>query len=65
MVLTKGTNIKNVISEVGWPSEGGNDCGEAPTCAKGEGAVAGIEEMNTFMESFVCQSLVNGTDYFW
>ena len=65
VVLTKGTNIKNIISEVGWPSEGGNDCGEAPTCAKGQGAVAGIDEMNTFMENFVCQSLINGTDYFW
>ena len=63
VVLTKGTNIKNMISEVGWPSGGGKDCGEASTCV--DGAVAGIEEMNTFMDSFVCQSLANGTEFFW
>ena len=64
-VLTKGTDKKNIISEVGWPSGGGKDCGEAKCAAGVQGAVAGIDEMNEFMDNFVCQSLANGTDYFW
>ncbi|KAL8997371.1 MAG: hypothetical protein Q9169_003353 [Polycauliona sp. 2 TL-2023] len=65
VVLTANTKKKNVISEVGWPSEGGMKCGEV-NCTKGEkGAVAGIKEMNAFMDNFVCQSLANGTDFFW
>ena len=65
VILTKGTSVKNLISEVGWPSAGGNNCGEATTCAKGDGSVAGVDEMNTFMDSFICQSLANGTEFFW
>ncbi|KAL8694705.1 MAG: hypothetical protein Q9218_000716 [Villophora microphyllina] len=64
-ILTKGTSKKNVISEVGWPSDGGMDCGDVNCTAGIKGAVAGIQEMNTFMDSFVCQSLANGTEYFW
>ena len=53
-----------MISEVGWPSGGGTDCGtDATTCA--QGSVAGIDEMNTFMDNFICQSLANSTSYFW
>ena len=65
VVLTKGTSKKNVISEVGWPSGGGNDCGAVNCTSDSQGSIAGIKEMNTFMEGFVCQSLANGTDYFW
>ncbi|KAI0391877.1 glycoside hydrolase superfamily [Xylariaceae sp. FL0594] len=54
---------KNVISEIGWPSQGGTDCGAADTCEKG--AVAGIDELNTLMSTWVCQALQNGTNYFW
>ncbi|KAI4109428.1 MAG: hypothetical protein L6R37_000585 [Teloschistes peruensis] len=64
-ILTQGTNKKNVISEVGWPSDGGMDCGGVNCTAGIKGAVAGINEMNTFMDNFVCQSLANGTEYFW
>lgn len=46
---------RHIIAEVGWPSEGGRK----------DASVAGIEEMNVFMDSFVCASLTNGTDYFW
>ena len=64
--LTAGnTTKKHVVSEVGWPSGGGNNCGQAPTCSTGQGSVAGIDEMNKFMEDYVCQSLKNGTDFFW
>ena len=62
-ILTKGTTKQNVISETGWPSGGGTDCGEAETCVNG--SVAGIDEMNTYMDTFVCQSLTNKTNYFW
>ena len=54
---------KNIISETGWPSQGGTDCGGAATCTTG--SVAGVTEMNTFMDSWVCQALANGTNYFW
>lgn len=54
---------KNVISETGWPSAGGTDCGGATTCTNG--SVAGTQEMNTFMDGWVCDALANGTNYFW
>ena len=56
----------SVISEVGWPSEGGNDCGTNDGCPNPTaGAVASVPNMNAFMEGFVCQSLKNNTNYFW
>jgi exo-beta-1,3-glucanase (GH17 family) len=56
----------NIISETGWPSQGGNDCGTGAKCAtKTEGAIAGIDELNEFMDGWVCQSMANGTTYFW
>lgn len=70
--VTSGmTGKKQVISEVGWPSSGGNDCGtdtagNAIACATAsQGSVAGIAEMNKFLGDWVCQSLANGTQYFW
>lgn len=64
-ILTAGTKKKNIISEVGWPSEGGKDCGDVNCTAGIKGAVAGIDQMNEFMDNFVCQSLANGTEFFW
>ena len=66
-ILTQGTTKQNLISEVGWPSDGGNDCGgDDVKCPDAKsGSVAGIDEMNSFMGDWVCQSLANGTDYFW
>lgn len=63
VILTAGTTKQNVISEIGWPSQGGTDCGGAASCTAG--ATAGITEMNTFMGDWVCQAMANGTDYFW
>lgn len=64
--LTAGTDKKQIISEVGWPSGGGKDCGGSPTCdADTPGSVASIDNMNTFMSEWICQALENGTDYFW
>ncbi|KAI9726231.1 MAG: hypothetical protein M1834_009086 [Cirrosporium novae-zelandiae] len=66
VVLTAGNSSKgNIISEVGWPSGGGNDCGSSTCSSKTAGSVAGIDEMNTFMDSWVCEALTNGTEYFW
>ncbi|KAI9651267.1 hypothetical protein NHQ30_001305 [Ciborinia camelliae] len=62
-VAFKTNSSQNIISETGWPSTGGTDCGAATTCA--QGSVAGITEMNTFMENWVCDALTNGTNYFW
>lgn len=66
VVLTASSKKKNIISEVGWPSAGGRSCG-AVNCTDEikSSSVAGIGEMNHFMDDFVCQSLANGTDYFW
>lgn len=66
VILTQGTNKKNIIAETGWPSAGGNDCGGPGKCPSStDGSIAGIDEMNTFMDTFVCQALTNGTNYFW
>jgi exo-beta-1,3-glucanase (GH17 family) len=65
VVLTQGTSKTQIIAETGWPSAGGNDCGAATCTSDTEGSVAGIDEMNTYMADFVCQSLTNGTTYFW
>lgn len=65
-VASTGSWPKSIISEVGWPSDGGNDCGtDSGTCASGQGAVASIDNMNKFMDGFVCQSMTNSTTYFW
>lgn len=67
VVLTQGNTSRQVIAETGWPSGGGTDCGNADNvCAAGTtGAVASVDNMNTFMEDWVCQALANGTNYFW
>ncbi|PWY97954.1 glycoside hydrolase [Testicularia cyperi] len=44
------------VAEAGWPT-GANDTAHMTY----EGAVAGISELNTFLESFVCQSNTNYT----
>ncbi|PHH91941.1 hypothetical protein CDD83_9657 [Cordyceps sp. RAO-2017] len=56
---------KNIIAETGWPSAGGKNCGQAQTTSCEPGSVAGIKEMNRFMEDWVCDALKNGTQYFW
>ncbi|AEO65540.1 1ea29e19-f61a-4fbe-885c-c73c3a43b09b [Thermothielavioides terrestris] len=55
----------NIISETGWPSQGGTDCGTDQITVCPDAAVAGIDELNTFMADFVCRSLDQGTNYFW
>jgi exo-beta-1,3-glucanase (GH17 family) len=67
VVLTQGTTKTNVISEVGWPSQGGTDCAPLnPPCPDlTAGAVSGIPEMVTFLDDWVCQTMKNGTEYFW
>ncbi|KAL7816011.1 glycoside hydrolase superfamily [Trichoderma aethiopicum] len=59
----KKDKSKNIISETGWPTGGGKDCGGPSKCP--DPAVAGIDELNTFMNDWVCQALENGTNYFW
>ncbi|KAK3719909.1 hypothetical protein LTR37_004032 [Vermiconidia calcicola] len=63
---TNGPWPANIISETGWPSEGGNSCGTGAKCpTKTEGSVAGIDELNEFMDGWVCPRLAAGTTYFW
>ncbi|KAF4589039.1 Glycoside hydrolase, superfamily [Ophiocordyceps camponoti-floridani] len=61
----KSDKNKNIIAETGWPSAGGKHCGQAMTTTCEPGSVAGISEMNRFMEDWVCDALKNGTQYFW
>ena len=67
VILTKGTSKQNIIAETGWPSAGGNDCGVTGQACPNPtaGSVAGVDEMNTYLDGFVCQSLANGTEFFW
>lgn len=66
IILTQGTQKRHIISEVGWPSAGGRNCGGVNcTDAIKLSSVAGIKEMNKFMGDWVCQSLTNKTEYFW
>ncbi|KAI5796232.1 glycoside hydrolase family 17 protein, partial [Peziza echinospora] len=46
---------RSMISEVGWPTDGG----------KKQGSVAGVPELNLFMGEFVCQQNKAGLEYFW
>ncbi|ERS99025.1 hypothetical protein HMPREF1624_04220 [Sporothrix schenckii ATCC 58251] len=62
----KSDKSKNIISETGWPSEGGTDCGSGSTLTVcPDAAVAGISQINTFLSTWVCDALTNGTEYFW
>jgi exo-beta-1,3-glucanase (GH17 family) len=66
VVLTQGmTGKSHIISEFGWPSEGGNKCGQVECTSDTQGSVASIPNMNYLMDSWVCEALTNGTDYFW
>ncbi|QDS69647.1 hypothetical protein FKW77_009188 [Venturia effusa] len=66
VAITAGMDGKShIISEIGWPSEGGNDCGTGAKCSDTtSGAVASIPNMNKLMSDWVCQALKNETDYF-
>ncbi len=61
----KQDTTKNVISETGWPSQGGTDCGTTTVTSCPDASVAGIQQMNQFMSDWVCQALTNNTQYFW
>jgi len=61
----KSDKSKNIISETGWPTGGGTSCGSAEVTSCADGSVAGIDELNQFMKSWVCPALENGTNYFW
>ncbi|KAK3330724.1 glycoside hydrolase family 17 protein [Apodospora peruviana] len=63
--FAKSDKTKNIISETGWPSQGGTHCGGAGTETCADGSVAGVTELNKFMADWVCSALNNGTEYFW
>ncbi|ETS84464.1 hypothetical protein PFICI_02489 [Pestalotiopsis fici W106-1] len=61
----KSDAADNIISEIGWPSEGGMDCSSDTVYDCPDMAVAGIDGLNTLLDGWVCDALTNGTNYFW
>ncbi|KAK4103007.1 glycoside hydrolase family 17 protein [Parathielavia hyrcaniae] len=61
----KRDSAMNIIAETGWPSQGGMACGTELETDCPDRAVAGIDELNTFMEDWVCRALDEGTEYLW
>jgi exo-beta-1,3-glucanase (GH17 family) len=61
----KSDSAMNIIAETGWPSQGGMSCGNSWQTDCPDASVAGIDELNTFMEDWVCRALEDGTEYFW
>lgn len=61
----KADAADNIISEIGWPSEGGMDCASDTVYDCPDMAVAGIDGLNTLLDGWVCDALTNGTNYFW
>lgn len=51
-LTANNASIKQIIAEVGWPSEGGNDCGAATCTSDTQGSIASIDNMNKFMEDW-------------
>lgn len=60
----KNETERNIIAEIGWPSDGGTACGDGSTSCS-QGAVANVSGINQLLEDWVCQALENGTNYFW
>jgi exo-beta-1,3-glucanase (GH17 family) len=61
----KSDDSMNIIAETGWPSAGGMACGNERETNCPDRAVAGIDEMNVFLEDWVCRALDDGTEYLW
>lgn len=51
------------IAETGWPS-GTSNATEGNNGAASPGGDASIANLQTFMDTFVCQANKNGTEYF-
>ena len=64
--IFKKDKSKNIISETGWPTQGGTNCGgDGTKTVCPNASVAGISQVNQFMEDCVCDALANKTNYFW
>ncbi|PKS12396.1 hypothetical protein jhhlp_000600 [Lomentospora prolificans] len=61
----KSDKSKNIIAEIGWPSQGGTNCGDGTATGCPKASVAGVDELNTLLQDWVCDALNNGTEYFW
>lgn len=60
----KSDNEKNIIAELGWPSDGGGACPPtSPNCANP--AEASIKGINDLLDGWVCDAIKNGTQYWW
>lgn len=49
------SNVSYIISEVGWPTAGGSI----------QGAKPGVEELQTFLDSWICQNIDSGIGWYW
>ncbi|CAI4214209.1 unnamed protein product [Parascedosporium putredinis] len=64
-VVWKSDKKKNIIAEIGWPSQGGTNCGDGTATGCPNASVAGVTELNKLLEDWVCPALSDGTQYFW
>lgn len=58
---------KAYIAETGWPS-GANETSQLTYVndnGQATGAVAGLDNLQTFLDGYVCEANKNGTGYFW
>lgn len=49
------SNVSYIISEVGWPTAGESI----------QGAKPGVEELQTFLDSWICQNIDSGIGWYW
>lgn len=56
---------RNIIAEIGWPTDGGTNCGDGTATGCPNSAVANVTGLNQLLEDWVCPALKNGTQYFW
>ncbi|WPG98796.1 glycoside hydrolase family 17 protein [Acrodontium crateriforme] len=56
---------RSIIGEIGWPIADADTTSSGNTSNNASNAVASVSDVNTFMNAWICDSLKNGTSFFW